>query len=125
MREPSLREVAVERIHQNAPVAIASLRRLRMLLDMVHRHEQPSGCTAAEKPHLLSWTKGLALIGDSAVCLTKSRRGFSSAEFDESRVKWSRRSKAAFERDVGDFLVGGDQQTLGMTDSQADDIFPN
>ena len=57
--------------------------------------------------------------------LPKSGRGFSSTEFFKRRIEWCDRAESAFERDVGDFLVGGNQQTLGVTDAQAEDIFPN
>jgi hypothetical protein len=61
----------------------------------------------------------------SAMRLPESGRGFSSAEFFKRRIEWRDRAESAFERDVGDFLIGGDQQTLGVADAQADDIFPN
>ena len=55
MREPSLREVAVERIHKNAPVAIASLGQRRLLLHVFHRHDHPSRCAPTEK-HIFNET---------------------------------------------------------------------
>ncbi len=55
MREASLREVAVERINQNAPVAMSD--RSDFLLQGLHRCDQSSGIAAAEKPlvHVLSF----------------------------------------------------------------------
>jgi hypothetical protein len=48
----------------------------------------------------------------SAMSMSKSGRGFSSAELFKRRVKWRDRAESAFQCDRGDLLAGGDQQAL-------------
>lgn len=59
------------------------------------------------------------------MCLSKGSWVVSSAEFFEGRIEGCGRSESAFEGDVGDFFVGGDEQSLGMADAQSHHIFPN
>ena len=76
-------------------------------------------------PDSRGWLVACWRAASSAMRLPEGSRALASAEFFKGCVEGRGGAEAAFERDVGDFFVGGDEQSLGVADAHSHHIFPN